>query len=192
MAGLHAETADLLPLEILGLLIGVLVLDERDALGAIGDGAAEDDQVIALSDIGAGRDGTEGEHVGGAVGERRHCLGETARHGLRGDVELLFLVVALLEGQDDGGDLRVLAQKYDVEVFGVGRNRVVVLAFGGVGFRLGLVLGFLLACTSAESGDACECSCGCRALDEGAARKVVDGLDHAVPPWLVGMFPIKT
>ena len=164
VAGLHAEAADLLPLEILGLLIGVLVLDERDALGAIGDGATEDDQVIALSDIGAGRDGTEGEHVGGAVGERRHCLGEAARHGLRGDVELLLLIVALLEGQDDGGDLRVFAQKHDVEVFGVGRNRVVVLAFGGVGFRLGLVLGFLLACASA----------------------------HAVPPWLVGMFPIKT
>ena len=178
MAGLHAEAADLLPLEILGLLIGVLVLDERDALGAIGDGATEDDQVIALSDIGAGRDGAEGKHVGGAVGERRHCLGEAARHGLRGDVELLFLVVTLLEGQDDGGDLRVLAQKHDVEVFDVGRNRVVVLAFGGVGLLvIGRGLGLAFACASGHGGHPRECGGRSGSLHKRAAG---NALGHVV------------
>ena len=150
MTGLHAEAADALALEVLRLLVVVFVLDERDALGTVGDRAAEDDEVVTLADIGARGDGTEGENVSRAVRKRRHGLREAARNGLRLDVEAFFLVEALLDGDDDACDLRVLAEQDEVQVLGLGFDGVIEL------LRVGA-----FACGAAcQRSEACDCTGG--------------------------------
>ena len=110
MTGLHAEAPDLFPAEILGGLVLILVLNKGHAFRAVRNRAAEDDEVIALPDIGARGNGAEGEHVGRTLGKSGHGLREAARDRLLHDVELLLLVVAVLKRHDNAGDLDVLAQ----------------------------------------------------------------------------------
>lgn len=171
MTGFHAEAADFLAFEVFRLSVLVLVLFEDDALGAVGDGAAEDDEVVALSYVGARGDGAEGQHVGRAVGKRWHGLGEAARDSFGLDVELLLLVIAFLHGDDDRGDLDVLAEDDHVQVFGVLADRVVVLRGSLLLFLCGAARAACEPCSS------CEPRCGCCGLHETAPGHCVEGRD---------------